>query len=161
MPPFGSLVCSPRPGKNSAKSAAVSTPGRRMAGTGEAKSKTVDSRPARHSPPLIISGILPCISANTCSASVGLGRPERLALGAATGRAASRSSCKAAGWAGIRRPTVFRPPVVTAGSAKVSGPGQKAVIKRRARGETSANSSACHSSAICTISGLSEGRPFT
>ncbi|MNJ42298.1 hypothetical protein D3C77_372620 [compost metagenome] len=112
--------------------------------------------------------IAPAKSSPTCCASVGLGRPDRLALGAATGHPAAAMSRSATSWAGIRTATVDRPAVTrgetapgTAGSTSVSGPGQKASMSARAVSFTSVTRpSNCFMSAICTISGLSEGRPL-
>ena len=49
-------------------------------------SSTVDSSPIRLEPASRIKGMRPRRSLKTCWAVVGLGKPERLALGAATGR---------------------------------------------------------------------------
>ncbi len=56
-----------------------------MVGGSRLMSKTVDSRPTAVSPPLMIQGRRPLRSVITWFAVVGLGRPERLALGAAMG----------------------------------------------------------------------------
>ena len=45
----------------------------------------VEGVPSLTLPPSIIMSILPAMSLNTISASTGLGRPERFALGAAIG----------------------------------------------------------------------------
>ena len=80
----------------------------------------------------------PSMSSNTCAAAVGLGRPERFALGAATGTPASSMSLRATGCSGSRMATVSSPAVTFAGTRAdfgkiiVSGPGQKASIIRRA-----------------------------
>ena len=60
----------------------------------------------------MIMSIRPSISCQTWSAVVGLGRPEVLALGAATGTPASAISRFATGSLGMRMATVSRPPVV-------------------------------------------------
>src|SRR5699024_12199529 len=75
------------------------------------QSITVDSTPAFAAPPSNIAAIFPSISSLTCVALVGLGFPDKLALGAATGRLAAISSARAAGWLGIRIPTVSNPAV--------------------------------------------------
>ena len=72
----------------------------------------------------------PRMSSYTWAAVVGLGRPERLALGAAMGLRAASISALAAGWAGKRTATVSRPAVTASGTASdlgkisVIGPGQ-------------------------------------
>ena len=97
----------------------------------EVMSSTVDSTPTEVGPPSRRSSIRPSRSSRTCSAHVGLGRPERLAEGAAMGREAAWMRAWATGWAGTRTATVSSPPVVTRGTARargstrVSGPGQK------------------------------------
>ena len=72
----------------------------------------VDSTPMPTWPPSRIISIFPSMSSITCSARVGLGRPEVLALGAATGIPASFMSRFATGSDGIRTATVSSPPVV-------------------------------------------------
>ncbi len=79
---------------------------------------------------------------------VGLMRPKRLALGAATpatpSSRAARSRAWATGCAGQRRPMLSCPPAAAAatpgarGTITVSGPGQKASIRRCATGGTAA-----------------------
>ena len=104
---------------------------------------------------------------------VGLGLPEVFPEGAAMGVWASRITSRHSGWAGQRIPTVSSPAVTAAGtilvpspaflqgSIMVSGPGQNALASRSASSGTSrATAESCEYSAICTISGLSEGRPF-
>ena len=86
-------------------------------------------------------------SSATWAAVVGLTRPKRLALGAATPltpiAAAAVSSACATGWAGQRRPTESCPPAATAatpsrrGRISVSGPGQKAFMSAVAKAGTS------------------------
>ena len=79
--------------------------------------------------------ILPSISSSICWAVVGLGLPEVLPLGAATGIPASRMMASVMGWLGHRTPTVSNPPVVRRGTMSrrgrimVSGPGQKRSAK--------------------------------
>ena len=139
-----------------------------MRGTSPVMSTTVDSTPTSQAPPSRISGMRPSMSSNMWAAVVGLGRPERLPLGAAMGQPAARISARAIGWDGMRTATVFSPPVVRRGTRadfgkiSVSGPGQYAAISARAAGEGSTAISGRSSSAssMCTISGLSPGRPF-
>ena len=50
----------------------------------------VDSTPTRQGPPSTMPSILPSISSSMSAALVGLGRPEVLPLGAATGTPAAR-----------------------------------------------------------------------
>ncbi len=88
----------------------------------------------------------PFISASTSSARVGLGRPLRLALGAARGRPVTAINRRATGWLGIRIATVERPAGTMDGTAavffitSVSGPGQNAVMAASAAGGISATS---------------------
>src|SRR5699024_5233907 len=63
----------------------VILPYRKTIGTSPVQSKTVDSKPTPVLPPLIINGIFPVKSFDTCCAEVGLGLPDKFALGAATG----------------------------------------------------------------------------
>ena len=87
------------------------------------------------------------MSCMTCAAVVGLGRPDRLAEGAAMGRAQARSMAAATGWLGMRTATVDSPAVTTSGRqgflghSTVSGPGQKADMSFSANGGTVQNSS--------------------
>ena len=115
-----------------------------------------------------MSGMRPFMSLNTCWAVVGLGLPDRFALGAAIGTPQARINALAHSFSGKRTPTLSRPAVQTSdilsplGRIMVSGPGQKA----------SASFCACKGmsplmtfrissiQAICTIRGLSWGRPF-
>ena len=66
----------------------------------------------------------------------------------------------------MRMPTVSSPAVTTSGTAAffrhstVSGPGQKRSISRRAVSVVSHRASSWRLSQICTISGLSAGRPL-
>ena len=109
----------------------------------------------------------PSMSSRTCSARVGLGRPEALAEGAAIYPPAARISAAATGWLGMRTATVISPPLVSAGTSAVflktivSGPGHQAAARRfAASGISAAIGKSASISAICTIRGLSEGRPF-
>ena len=107
------------------------------------------------------------MSASVSGAFVGLGLPERLADGAAKATPLSRMTCCTTGWDGIRTPTVSSPAQVTAltssprGMTIVSGPGQNAAASFLARSGTS-DTMPCSISMpqICTIRGLSCGRPF-
>ena len=111
--------------------------------------------------------IFPLKSSLTCSAVVGLGRPEVFALGADTNPPPARINSLAIGSLGILTATVSNPPVVPYGTISVfsniivSGPGQN----RLASASTSfeiflATFSKSSKVAICTINGLSEGLPF-
>ena len=119
-------------------SSRVIPPGRKMTGVSPVTDSTVDSTPTLQSPPSRISGIRPSISSSICAARVGLGRPDRLPLGAAMGTPDAAISPSAAGCIGQRTATVSSPAVVTSGTAgfffisRVSGPGQKAFISSRA-----------------------------
>ena len=111
-------------------------------------------------------------SSATCAAVVGLTRPKRLALGAAspcTPRAAQAASrlC-ATGCAGQRRPMLACPPAASSATPSrrarmsVSGPGQKAAISRCARsGTCRAKCPAASLPATCTMRGWLAGRPLT
>ena len=115
----------------------------------------------------MIISIRPSRSSATWDALVGLGRPDALALGAATYTPDCRISSCAIGWDGIRTATVSKPPVVSSGTSgclskiSVIGPGQNvrarviafSLICEATRGRLSI-------SAICTISGLSDGLPL-
>ena len=97
----------------------------------------------------------------------GLGRPERLALGAATGQSAARSSARPPD-----DPACARPPYPGLPSPAAKGrranrqyqcqrAGPEGIDQRRATVCTSVTSvSRSSRRAICTISGLSEGRPL-
>ena len=106
-------------------------------------------------------------SASTCSARVGLGRPDRLADGAATGTPAFWMSIRAVRSAGMRTATVSSPPVTSSGTISlrcaisVKGPGQNVSIScwarrgiRRQRRRTSLFFPTCR------MDGLSLGRPL-
>ena len=75
-------------------------PSRKTTGSAPVTSTTVDSSPIGAGPPSRIMATRSPKSASTCAAVVGLTWPERLALGAATGRPAARSSACATGCAG-------------------------------------------------------------
>ena len=107
------------------------------------------------------------MSSSTCSAVVGLGRPLRLALGAAIGQPAARISLRASAFAGRRMPTVSSPALTASGMQSalgrisVIGPGQNASISFRAAAGIARTSGGISSTqATCVISGLSCGRPF-
>ncbi len=106
-------------------------------------SSTVDSTPIFDSPPSNISSILPSRSEKTCSAVVGLGEPEILALGAAIGVSDARISESATACLGILTATVSKPATVMSGTVllrlnrSVSGPGQNSSISLFAVEETS------------------------
>ena len=113
-------------------------------------------------------GILPSISSSTCAAVVGLGRPERFALGAAMGVCAAQISARATGCEGMRTATVSSPAVTSRGTRgdlgkiSVMGPGQKARMSARAQaqGSSAIRPARPLSPAMCAISGLSAGRPL-
>ena len=107
------------------------------------------------------------MSAITWAAVVGLGLPDRLADGAASGRPLAVMSARATGCDGIRIATVPSPALTLAGirgergKIMVSGPGQKASASRRAVSGIAVTSGSISSNrAICTINGLSCGRPL-
>ena len=142
-------------------------PGLRITGTISVKSMIVDSTPTITAPPSKIIGIFPWRSSMTCSAFVGLGRPDVFALGAAIGTPDLLISSNATGWSGIRIATVSSPPVTQSGTwsafckITVIGPGQKCSIARLALSGISLT----RDSTICIshtwrINGLSEGLPF-
>ena len=86
------------------------TPPGRSTRTGVLRtSTTVDSRPTSHAPPSMIIGTRPSMSASTCAAVVGLGLPERFALGAATGTPQAVMNACATGCDGNRTPTLSSP----------------------------------------------------
>ena len=101
------------------------------------RSTIVDSRPMpTSSPPSKIISILPSMSSFTYCASVGLGLPDVLALGAATNPPAAQIKRCAMESDGNRTATVSRPPVVSLGTSAVlfkiivRGPGQKRAARR-------------------------------
>ena len=145
----------------------VIAPGRRSVGISPDTSTIVDSTPIPTAPPSMIISIFPSMSSMTCSAFVGLGLPDVLALGADTYPPPARISSRAISSSGIRTATVSRPPVVPSGTFSfllkiiVSGPGQKcAAISSTISGTDSTIAPRSSSLAIWTISGLSDGRPF-
>ena len=83
------------------------------------------------------------MSSITSAAVVQLGRPEVLALGAATGTPASRMMDSVTWWSGHRTPTVSSPAVVASGTMgfrfriMVRGPGQNCWASAYASGGTS------------------------
>ena len=89
-----------------------------------------------------MASILPSISAITSLALVGLGLPERLALGAAIGQHAAFIKSRAGLLSGILTATVSSPPVVLSGTpgffftTRVRGPGQKFSIRATMSGES-------------------------
>ena len=108
----------------------VIAPGRKIIGGVTVISRMVDSTPISTAPPSKIISILPLKSSSTCSAFVGLGRPEVFALGAAIYPPPASIKALAISSLGIRTATVSRPPVVSYGTSSVfwkiivSGPGQ-------------------------------------
>ena len=139
----GALACSPsesfcRTALSTATSPSTSSsasngspPGRRSRGGVTVRSMMVLSTPTEQGPPSTMPSILPSMSSSICWAVVGLGRPEVLPLGAATGMPDSRMMASVMVWSGQRTPTVSSPPVVRRGTLSrrgrimVSGPGQK------------------------------------
>ena len=97
---------------------------------------------------------------------MGLGLPEVLALGAATGTPQARSTRRATGCEGMRTATLGRPALTTSGTQgflgmrSVSGPGQKRSISARAAGLMRHSGTASSGAGTCTMSGLSAGRPL-
>ena len=127
----------------------------------------VDSIPCSVAPPSTISGIQPLNSSHTCCAVVGLMRPNRFALGAASGRFSFVTTSRKIGWALIRNATVSNPAVTMSGTISrfrkmiVNGPGQNFSINLRATCEsTIAISSSASSVGRCTMSGSKRGRSF-
>ncbi len=160
----GSVPTSPSTDSNMER---VTKPGRKIMGVSLVISTIVDSKPSTESPPSKIMSMRPAISSITKRALVGLGRPERFALGAAIKPPAARINAAAPVCEGKRTATVESPPVVSVGTRSffskiiVSGPGQKASARRLAlSGTCAASSSNDAMSAIWTISGLSDGLPF-
>src|SRR5690554_5905182 len=130
-------------------------------------SRTVDSTPTLQGPSSIIYSTLPIKSFATCKALVGLGLPERLALGAATGTLDVSINFNATGLFGIRTATVSRPAVIISGTAfdlfkiRVRGPGQNASISFLAiMGISKTKPSRLLMFEIWIIKGLSFGRPL-
>ena len=112
----------------------------------------------------------PASSEKTCAPVVGLMRPKRFALGAASGRPKRSITARKTGCALIRTATVPSPAVTTSGttarrgSTSVSGPGQKRLVSMATSARLSAGISASSSSqpgvGRCTISGSKNGRSF-
>ena len=105
--------------------ARVMPPGRNTRGVPPVRSTTVDSTPTWHGPPSRISGTRPSMSSKTSGAVVGLGRPERLALGAAMGTPAASISARATGCEGMRTATVASPAVTRRGTLLALGEDQR------------------------------------
>ena len=127
----------------------------------------VDSTPTLHAPPSKMPSIFPSISSTMSAAVVGLGRPEVLPDGAATGTPAARMTASVTGWFGQRTPTVSSPPVVRYGTTSffgrimVSGPGQNSSARRYALSGTFSQYRLSHVlSGTWMMSGLSCGLPF-
>ena len=92
-------------------------PGRSSTGTSPAKATIVDSIPTAHAPPSSICATASPRSSATCRAVVGEMRPKRLADGAAMPPPKARSSARATGCDGTRKPTLSWPPVTTSADA--------------------------------------------
>ena len=145
----------------------VTYPGRRIVGVSSVRSMIVDSSPIPTSPPSMIISTRPSRSSLQYLAIVGDGLPERLADGAAIYPPSARIKAWAILLLGKRTATVSSPPVVSYGTSSllrkiiVSGPGQKASASLLACGGKSSTIRGISSSRhTCTISGLSDGRPF-
>ena len=72
-------------------------PGRRIIGGVEVRSSTVDSSPTGVFPPSTTISIQLLRSSSTCCADVGLGCPNKFALGAAIGSPTLLSNARATG----------------------------------------------------------------
>ena len=163
-----STVASPRGPTISANISRVTAPGRSKTGLDPEKSTTVDSIPTVHGPPSSIISTRPPSSLMTCSAWVGLIRPERLALGAAIGRAARANRSCARGCPGTRSAMLSNPAEVSQAIGQsvarlttiLSGPGQKRSATALAAGLKSPSEKAHWAWETCEISGLKRGRPF-
>jgi hypothetical protein len=128
----------------------------------------VDSIPCSVAPPSTISGMRSSSSSRTCCAVVGLTRPKRFALGAASGLPKSRIISAKTGWALIRTATVSKPAVTISGTIGwrgktiVKGPGQSrsASVKTNCRScvERSTTRSNQDLSGRWTMSGSKRGR---
>ena len=155
------------PAATSCSISSVTAPGRSNTGVWPDTSTIVDSSPIPTGPPSNIISIRPFRSCHTCCAVVGLGLPDRFALGAATGTPAKAISLLASSRSGIRTATVSNPPVVPYGTrllfikTNVSGPGQNLSAKRLPTGIIPAVSGSNSSiQEICAIRGLSDGLPL-
>ena len=111
--------------------------------------------------------ILPSISSITYFATVGLGLPERFALGAAIYPPLASISALAILFEGILTATVSKPPVVSFGTTSfllnimVKGPGQYLSASFNAsEGMSLTIFPKAFKFEICTIKGLSLGLPF-
>ena len=153
--------------RTSLRSSTVMAPGLRSVGTSPVRSTIVDSTPIPTGPSSRIISMRPFRSWRTCSASVGLGFPEVLALGPAMGRPEALIKERVSLFSGHLMATVLRPPVVSIGTMSafgmmmVRGPGQKLSISFFAssgNADTRGSTSSIHDT--CTMRGLSEGRPF-
>jgi hypothetical protein len=148
-------------------SSCVTIPGRRMRGGSVARVMTVLSTPTSHAPPSMTASILPSISAITSLALVGLGLPEIFALGAAIGLSEISMRSSADLLSGILTATVSRFPETTLEILSlffiiiVSAAGQNfSAIILTFSGISLTSGAKSSSFAICTIRGLSLGRPF-
>jgi hypothetical protein len=134
---------------------------------------TVDSTPTAQGPPSITIETRPHNSWTTSEAVVGLIRPNRFALGAASGTPAAAIRARATGCEGARRAIVARPLVARSGTigvfgrTRVSGPGQNASTSARRRSRAHAPNAERSTSPVAsiappmwTMSGSNEGRSF-
>ncbi len=95
-------------------------------------------------------------------------RPERLALGPASGRPVARSSARAALWSGTRIASVSRPAEASQetlllsrrGRTSVSGPGQNAAASAFARASKRTSRAAAAALGTWMINGLKRGLDF-
>ena len=147
-------------------SSKVTYPGLSIVGTPSITLTTVDSKPILVLPPSMITSTLSLNSSIISLALVPLGRPDILALGAAIGPDNS-INLFAILFEGILIPTVFKLHVTLFGTRslfsniKVKGPGKKASINFFSISVIFFVSLFNISKLlICTINGLSLGRPF-
>jgi len=130
----------------------------------------VDSIPCAAGPPSTTNGMRLPSSSRTCWAVVGLIRPNRFALGAASGFSNAWTISANIGCALTRTATVFRPAVTRSGTIScfgktiVNGPGQNLFASCKTNCRSCAGMVATFSSQVIsgrwTISGSNRGRPF-
>ena len=155
---------------NSASCSAVIGPRRRMSIFLPCTAMMVDSIPCGVGPASTISGMRPPSSSKTCRAVVELIRPNRFALGAASGFPNTEMISAKTGCELIRTATVSRPAVTMSGTidcrsrTSVSGPGQNCAISSlicaREASSIFATRVSHSSPGKCTISGSKRGRSF-
>ena len=142
-------------------------PGLNNIAASSASESTVDSMPTVVRPPSSIIATRSPRASRTCCAVVGDNSPNRLALGAATGRPASWINAKAMALFGIRTPTVSNPAVNRSGTCgcfgktNVSGPGQKDRARHSAHsGHSRTSVRAISIESTWTIRGWTAGGPW-